>query len=132
MALRLPQAPVSAPSHQWSITDTAATFGVTACHHCAICESITLHPQTASSAWLCWDVTKTLPALYLSAPGWPGKQVSEKELSLLLHQPEAAPLARQGFCLLPWTLHISVREPQPQPSSWPVLAGGATPGKGPM
>lgn len=85
----------------------------------------------ASSVWLCWDVTKTLPVLYLSAPGRPRKQVSEKQLSLLLQQPEtgASRPGRDSVCPTS-ILHIRVRKPGPQPSSQPVLAGGTTPGEG--
>lgn len=88
LALELSEAPALVPSYQWSLT-LPITFRVVARLHCAICESITKHlPRNASSIWLCCGVIKTLPELTCQFLADPEKQVSEKQLSFLLHQLE--------------------------------------------
>lgn len=86
LALELSEAPALVPSYQWSLT-LLITFGVAARLHCAICESITKPlPRNTSSIWLCCGVIKTLPELTCQFLADPEKQVSEKQLSFLLHQ----------------------------------------------
>lgn len=130
MAPRLSQAPVSAPSHQWSITDTPATFGVTARHHCAICESITVHPPRphpqSGSAGMLPRLFRCCTCQLLADRGSRSLRSSCHFRCSCLR---LEPLGQGGLPSAPLDSSGRVRKPGPQPSSRPVLAGGTTPGE---